>query len=126
MAEYLLDANHASPLVTTGHRLRKRVLDELRNGHEFFVSVPALAEALFGISVLPRATLNRAEWVRLSRFITCIELDEQNAKLITEIEKRVTERDQRIEELKAEIEELKRKLTRTPQKDRGGDGGTKT
>ena len=86
MSEYLLDANHASPLVTVGHPLRRRVLQELRRGHEFFIAVPALAEVLFGFSTLPRAISNRAEWVRLSRFVPCFELDEENAKLAASLQ----------------------------------------
>jgi uncharacterized small protein (DUF1192 family) len=42
-----------------------------------------------------------------------------------EKEKRVTERDQRIAELKAEVEELKKKLTRSPAKEKGAEGGLK-
>ena len=58
MTSYLLDTNHASPLVTLGHPLRERILTRLDEGHSFAICVPTLTETFFGISVLPRATLN--------------------------------------------------------------------
>lgn len=59
MARYLLDTNHASPLVTLHHPLRRRVLSALQSGHEFAVCVPVLSEVWYGISLLPRAKQNR-------------------------------------------------------------------
>ncbi|MCW5850614.1 MAG: type II toxin-antitoxin system VapC family toxin [Anaerolineae bacterium] len=65
MANYLLDTNHLSPLVTQEHPLRKRVLERLAQDDTFAVPVPALAEFLFGISMAPRARQNMEEWERL-------------------------------------------------------------
>ena len=50
MADYLLDTNHASPLVTLGHPLRDEILRRLDEGHTFAICVPVLTETLFGIS----------------------------------------------------------------------------
>ncbi len=71
MAAYLLDTNHASPLVTTGHPLRQRVLQHLDAGDTFAICLPMLAELLFGIGILPRAAQNRVEWTRLQAFFPC-------------------------------------------------------
>ncbi|MEW5987632.1 MAG: hypothetical protein AB1791_13450 [Chloroflexota bacterium] len=60
MANYLLDTNHISPLVTTGHPLRKRILESLDAGHRFAIAVPALTEVLFEMGLLPRAKQNLA------------------------------------------------------------------
>ncbi len=55
MADYLLDTNHASPLVTLHHPLRKRVFEAMQAGHKFNDCVPVLSEVWYGISALPRA-----------------------------------------------------------------------
>ena len=44
MACYLLDTNHLSPLVTSGHRLISKVKHEVEMGAEFAITVPILAE----------------------------------------------------------------------------------
>lgn len=80
MTQYLLDTNHASPLVTIGHPLRQRILDDLQEGHTFAICVPVLAETLFGVSLLPRAKANRAEWSRLRPLIPCYVPDERDAE----------------------------------------------
>ncbi len=65
MAQYLLDTNHLSPLVTHGHQLRDRVLLRVTQGDGFAIPAPALCEFLFGIQRVPRAATNMAEWKRL-------------------------------------------------------------
>ena len=65
MTAYLLDTNHASPLVTLTHPLRARVLQAVQHGDTFALTSINLAEVLYGISVLPRAVQNKAEWDRL-------------------------------------------------------------
>lgn len=62
MTDYLLDTNHISPLVTTGHPLRQRILDSLQAGNRFAIAVPALTEVLFGMGLLPRARQNLIIW----------------------------------------------------------------
>lgn len=86
MANYLLDANHASPLVTLHHRLRKRILDEMDARHEFAVCVPVFTEIWFGISLLPRAAQNRQGWKNLKPRITCYQLDETDAEVAAELQ----------------------------------------
>lgn len=80
MARYLLDSNHASPLVTLHHPLRQKVLAGIETGEVFSLCVPVLTETLFGISVLPRANQNRAEWQKLRPHLFCYQLDEQDAE----------------------------------------------
>lgn len=65
MANYLLDTNHLSPLVTTEHPLRVKVLLQIQTGDQFAVAAPALTELLFGIQSVPRARQNLVEWHRL-------------------------------------------------------------
>jgi tRNA(fMet)-specific endonuclease VapC len=80
MADYLLDTNHLSPLVTPSHPLRHRVLAALEAGHTFAITVPALVEMLFGVGVLPRAEQNQAEWQRLRPNFECYIPDEADAE----------------------------------------------
>ena len=76
MAAYLLDTNHASPLVTRGHPLRQRVRERAAAGDTFAICVPVLTETLFGISLLPRALQNRTEWARPQPLLPCYIPDE--------------------------------------------------
>ena len=76
MVAYLLDTNHASPLVTRGHPLRQRVRERAATGDTFAICVPVLTETLFGISLLPRAMQNRTEWARLQPLLPCYLPDE--------------------------------------------------
>ncbi|MCZ7571401.1 MAG: type II toxin-antitoxin system VapC family toxin [Ardenticatenaceae bacterium] len=86
MADYLLDTNHASPLVTLSHPLRERVLVELDAGNTFAVCVPVIAETLFGIALLPRAEQNLAEWGRLKPLLPCYIPDETDAESAAELQ----------------------------------------
>lgn len=76
MVAYLLDTNHASPLVTRGHPLRGVVRDRAAAGDAFAICVPVLTETLFGISLLPRALQNRAEWAQFQPLLPCYSPDE--------------------------------------------------
>ncbi len=80
MTAYLLDTNHASPLVTRGHPLRQRVRDRLAANDTFAVCVPVVTETLFGIGLLPRAWQNRAEWARLQPVLPCYIPDETDGE----------------------------------------------
>ncbi len=62
MAEYLLDTNHISPLVTFGHPVREKILTQLKAGDSFSIPSVALHEFLFGIALLPRSKRNLQEW----------------------------------------------------------------
>ncbi len=86
MAEYLLDTNHASPLVTIGHPLRQKILQQAEAGDTFSICVPVLTETVFGISLLPRAIQNRAEWARLQPLLTCYIPNETDAMLAAELQ----------------------------------------
>ncbi|HEX6291404.1 MAG TPA: type II toxin-antitoxin system VapC family toxin [Herpetosiphonaceae bacterium] len=86
MPAYLLDTNHASPLVTPGHPLRGRVLQQLDVGDTFAICVPALVETLFGIGILPRATQHRSEWARLQPVLPCYLTDEADAMLAADLQ----------------------------------------
>lgn len=65
MADYLLDTNHISPLVTPEHSLRAQILSRLGHGDSFSIATIALSEFIFGIISLPRTKQNRAEWEHL-------------------------------------------------------------
>lgn len=86
MADYLLDTNHASPLVTLSHPLRERVLLRLDAGDTFMLCVPVITETLFGIGLLPRATQNLAEWQQFRRQLPCILPDETDAEFAAELQ----------------------------------------
>ncbi len=86
MADYLLDTNHASPLVTLNHPLRQRVLLELDAGNTFALCVPVIAETVFGIGLLPRAGQNLAEWKRLKTLLPCYVPDETDAESAAELQ----------------------------------------
>jgi len=86
VTNYLLDTNHASPLITLGHPLRKRVLHRLDEGDNFAICVPVLAETLFGIGMLPRAAQNLAEWERLKPLLPCYIPDETDAEFAAELQ----------------------------------------
>ena len=86
MANYLLDTNHLSPLVTLSHPLRQRVLAALQAEHTFAITVPVLVEMLFGIGVLPRAEQNQVEWQRLRSNFGCYIPDESDAKQAADLQ----------------------------------------
>jgi len=86
MANYMLDSNHASPLVTLHHQLRARVLRAMQGGHTFAICVPVLSEVWYGINTLPRASENRHEWRQLRQFVPCHQLDETDAELAAELQ----------------------------------------
>ena len=101
MANYLLDANHASPLVTIHHSLRARILAEMRAGHLFFIAAPVVTETLFGISVLPRADQNREEWFRLVPHLACISIQESDATQAAELQIQLRRRGKQLETVDA-------------------------
>ena len=80
MASYLLDTNHAAALVTLSHPLRQRVLQRLQAGDTFAITIPVIAETLFGIGLLPRAAQNLAEWAKLRPNLVCYVPDEADAE----------------------------------------------
>ena len=80
MANYLLDTNHLSPLVTLGHPLRQQILQSLDEGDTFAISVPVLTETLYGIGILPRAKRNLQEWEQLQPNFHCYIPDVVDAK----------------------------------------------
>ncbi|MFN8491665.1 MAG: type II toxin-antitoxin system VapC family toxin [Caldilineaceae bacterium] len=86
MAKYLIDTNHASPLVTTTNPLQHTILDRINQGHSFAICVPILAELLFGIGTTPRAAKNLLEWQRLSPLFPCFFLDEADAEVAANLQ----------------------------------------
>ncbi len=79
MLNYLLDSNHASPLVTLHNPLRQRILAAHQAGHQFAICAPVLSEIWFGMCSLPRAVQNRAEWQNLRPRLMFYGVDEQDA-----------------------------------------------
>lgn len=86
MAEYLLDSNHASPLVTLSHPLRDIILTRLAQGDRFALCVPVIVETIFGIGILPRAEQNRAEWKRLAPLVPCYIPDVDDAESAADLQ----------------------------------------
>jgi tRNA(fMet)-specific endonuclease VapC len=103
MADYLLDTNHLSPLVTLTHPLRARVLQGLGSEHTFAITVPTLTEMLFGLGLLPRAHQNLAEWRRLRPDFTCYIPDEDDAEQASELQILLRRRGRQLETVDALI-----------------------
>ena len=80
MACYLLDTNHLSPLVTSGHRLISKVKHEVEMGAEFAITVPILAEFLFGIGMTPRFDENFKRWQAIRGGFIFYDIDAQIAE----------------------------------------------
>ena len=74
MASFLLDTNHASPLVTLAHPLRNQILERAASGDMFFLALPSLTELLYGISVIPRARMNLEIWQNLQDSISTLDM----------------------------------------------------
>jgi tRNA(fMet)-specific endonuclease VapC len=103
---YLLDTNHASPLVTLNHPLRQRILQSINQGDSFAVCVPAVTETLFGIGMLRRAEQNRTEWQRLRYFLPCYVPDENDAVVAAELQVSLRKRGWQLETVDAFIATL--------------------
>lgn len=103
MENYLLDTNHASPLVTLSHPLRERILQRLDVGDTFAVCVPVITETLFGIGMLSRASQNLAEWQRLKSMIPCYVPDAIDAELAAELQIALRVRGRQLETVDALI-----------------------
>lgn len=92
MADYLLDTNHAASLVTLNHSVRYQVLSRQQAGDTFAVTVPVVAETLFGIGVLPRAAQNLAEWARIRPQFACYVPDEADAEAAAALQRMLRSR----------------------------------
>jgi tRNA(fMet)-specific endonuclease VapC len=79
MAGYLLDTNHASPLVTLNHPLRARWQAAVDSGHTFALATVTLTELFYGLGLLPRAVQNHREWARLRPALRIYAIDEDDA-----------------------------------------------
>ena len=79
MTAYLLDTNHASPLVTPGHALIRRMQRQQAQGDTFALCVPMLAEVLFGIGIAPRAAQNLRLWIPWEQSMECYVPDAADA-----------------------------------------------
>lgn len=80
MTAYLLDTNHASPLVTIGHPLRDRILAHHQQGDTFGIAAPALNEFLFGIATISRSQSNLREWEHMKREFTLYSVTPEDAE----------------------------------------------
>jgi tRNA(fMet)-specific endonuclease VapC len=103
MANYLLDTNHASPLVTLSHPLRNRILQKVDEGDNFATCVPTITETLFSQGLLPRATQNLAEWERLKPLLPCYMPDETDAELAARRQIALRKRGRQLETVDALI-----------------------
>ncbi len=89
MTRYLLDTNHLSPLVTTGHPIRQAVLERLAAGDDFAIPAPVLSEFRFGIGLLPRALENVAVWEGVADEFGYYHIDRQDAEAAAELRLRL-------------------------------------
>ncbi|MFL5805750.1 MAG: type II toxin-antitoxin system VapC family toxin [Roseiflexaceae bacterium] len=103
MATYLLDTNHASPLVTLHHPLRRRVLAELAAGNIFTICIPVLAETLFGIGIVPRASQNRVVWAQLQSQLHCYGIEAADVELAVDLQISLRQRGRQLATLDALI-----------------------
>ena len=97
MADYLLDTNHASPLVTLGHPLRNPVV---RNWMKAIPSQSACLSSRRRCSASPfcrGAALNRGEWQRLRLAVPCYLLDERDAESAAELQLALRRRGRQLE-----------------------------
>ena len=83
--QYLIDTNHASPLVTPGHPLRVRFDRELVAGAGFVLCPVVRSETRFGLLTTPRARANLREWGRLSARMTAARLRPGDADLAADL-----------------------------------------
>lgn len=86
MSDYLLDTNHVSPLVTLEHPHRQRIFHSLTEHHTFAICVPVLTETLFGISIVPRAMHNIAEWQQLQHLFPCYAPDRLDGEVAADLQ----------------------------------------
>jgi predicted nucleic acid-binding protein len=86
MAAYLLDTNHASPLVTPGHALILRMQHQQSLGDTFSICVPMLTEVLFGIGIAPRAEQNLQLWAPWEQSLECHVPDAADARRAAELQ----------------------------------------
>lgn len=86
MADYLVDTNHLSVLVTQEHPLRANFVRQMKFGESFAIAAPALAEMLFGLHMTPRAKQNIAEWMRLSIIFTYHNIERVDAELAANLQ----------------------------------------
>ena len=89
MTRFLLDTNHLSPLVTTGHPIRQMVLERMAAGDDFAIPTPVLSEFLFGIRLLPRGRENQDQWTKLAGEFGYYAIDRQDAEAAAELRLRL-------------------------------------
>ena len=82
---YLIDTNHASPLVSPGHPLRARFDREAVAGAEFFLCPIVRSETRFGLLTTPRAAANLREWDRLSARMTTVRVRPADSDLAADL-----------------------------------------
>ena len=103
MTDYLLDTNHASPLVTLDHPLREYVLGRFDQADTFAICTPIVTELLFGLRGLPRATRNLVEWRRLRLKFRFYATDETDAEVAAELQVSLRNKGQQLKTVDALI-----------------------
>ncbi len=86
MTQYLLDTNHASPLVTPDHPLRLRLQAALSREHTFSLTALNITELHYGFGTLPRAVQNYREWALLRPSFRVYAIDEDDALKAAELQ----------------------------------------
>lgn len=85
MTQYLLDANHISPLVTKEHSLRTRILQQVADGDDFYVPALGLAEAMYGFLTIPRAQQNKRQWESIRSNFSLLTVDGEHVEEATDL-----------------------------------------
>lgn len=80
MTHYLLDTNHLSPIVTTTHQLRHRIIERQQKGDTFAIPAPVLSEFLYGIYLLPRRKENQQIWESAAKDFIYYSIDRSDAE----------------------------------------------
>jgi predicted nucleic acid-binding protein len=103
MANYLLDTNHLSPLVTLDHPLRRRILHSIDAGDRFAICIPVLTETIFGVGILPRAAQNLQELSYIRALTNCYIPDETDAEEAAQLQIQLRRKGRRLEAIDALI-----------------------
>jgi predicted nucleic acid-binding protein len=103
MTHYLLDTNHASPLVTVAHPLRERVLPAIETGDSFALTAVNLTELLFGISMTPRAAHNTRQWEQWRASLNVYRVEDKDAMRAARLQSSLRRRGWQLETVDALI-----------------------
>jgi len=103
MARFLLDTNHASPLVALNHPLRALIVERMVQGDQFFITPNHLTEILAGLLILPRAKENLEQWQRLESEIGSLGFTNEDARDAAQLQVALRKRGRQLATIDAQI-----------------------